>query len=73
MRLPAVVLACKSDLEREIDPQSALEVIQHYDVGLVEVSHATDQGREKMRRSFQWLLKAIRLHQRAYYRSLMHV
>ncbi|KAJ7597057.1 ras guanine nucleotide exchange factor domain-containing protein [Mycena floridula] len=65
MRLPTVVLACKSDLERQVDPQAALEVIQQFDAGLVEVSGATLQGREKMRRSFQWLLKAIRFDRHA--------
>lgn len=59
MKLPGVVLACKSDLERQVEPERALEVLQQYDVGLVEVANAQDAGREKMRRSFDWLCKAI--------------
>lgn len=59
MRLPVVVLACKSDLERQVNAQSALQIIQQYDAGLVEVSSMTEQGREKMKRSFQWLLRSI--------------
>jgi hypothetical protein len=58
LKLPTVVLACKSDLERQVEPQKALEILQLYDVGLVEVSN-TQEGKEKMRRSFDWLLKAI--------------
>ena len=58
LKLPTVVLACKSDLERQLEPQKALEVLQVYDVGLVEVAN-TPEGKEKMRRSFDWLLKAI--------------
>ena len=58
LKLPTVVLACKSDLETEVEPQRALDILQKYDVGLVEVSNTAD-GKEKMRRSFDWLLKAI--------------
>lgn len=59
MKLPLVVLACKSDLTQEIDPQAALEVLRKYDVGLVEVSLVKDGGKEKMKRSFDWLLRAV--------------
>lgn len=59
LQLPTVVLACKSDLSRRIDPQAALDILQQYDVGLVEVHNADDVGKEKMRRSFDWLLKAV--------------
>jgi hypothetical protein len=58
LKLPTVVLACKSDLDRQVEPQKALQVLQKYDVGLVEVANNTE-GKEKMRRSFDWLLKAI--------------
>jgi hypothetical protein len=58
LKLPTVVLACKSDLETQVEPQRALHVLQKYDVGLVEVAN-TAEGKEKMRRSFDWLLKAI--------------
>jgi len=59
IRTPTVVLACKSDLPKEIDPQNSLEVLQQYDVGLVEVTNAEDSGREKMKRSMNWLLRAV--------------
>jgi hypothetical protein len=66
MRLSTVVLASKSDLEKQVDPQMAIEIIQQYDVGLVEVTNATAAGREKMQRSFQWIMKSIRAARRMF-------
>lgn len=66
MRLSTVVLASKSDLEKEVDPQRAIEIIQQYDVGLVEVTNSSQSGREKMQRSFQWILKSIRVARRQF-------
>ena len=59
MKLPLVVLACNSDLHRQVEPQKALEVLQQYNVGLVEVAKAQEQGREKIKRAFEWLMKAV--------------
>ena len=59
MQLPLVVLACNSDLQRQVEPQKALEVLQQYDVGLVEVAKTQEQGREKIKRAFEWLIKAV--------------
>ncbi|KAJ7615289.1 ras guanine nucleotide exchange factor domain-containing protein [Mycena polygramma] len=60
MMIPTVVLACKSDLERRVDPQgAAADFLQLYDNGLVEVSHAQDAGKKKMRQAFEWLIKAV--------------
>jgi hypothetical protein len=66
-----LVLACKSDLDGAIDPQKAIEVLLRYDVGLVEVSN-THEGKEKMRRSFDWLLKAIFRERGSYFGSIGH-
>lgn len=66
LKLPTVVLACKSDLAREVDPQKAIEVLQVYDVGLVEVANI-HEGKEKMRRSFDWLLRSIFRERRLYF------
>ncbi|TEB35021.1 ras GEF [Coprinellus micaceus] len=57
VKLPVIVLACKADLERRIEPDRALETLQEYDVGLVEVTTAQD-GKGKMRQSFDWLIKS---------------
>ncbi|RDB28973.1 Ras guanine nucleotide exchange factor P [Hypsizygus marmoreus] len=59
MKLPLVVLACKSDLKRQVEPEKALEVLQPYDAGLVEVAKTQEQGKDKMRRTFAWILKAV--------------
>ncbi|KAG7099241.1 hypothetical protein E1B28_001104 [Marasmius oreades] len=58
LQLPVIVLACKSDLDRQVDPETAAEVLQQYDAGLVEVS-SSESGKEKMKRSFDWILKAV--------------
>ncbi|KAJ7492597.1 ras guanine nucleotide exchange factor domain-containing protein [Mycena latifolia] len=60
MMIPTVVLACKSDLERRVDPQgAAADFLQLYDNGLVEVSNAQESGKKKMRQAFEWLIKAV--------------
>ncbi|KAJ3744510.1 ras guanine nucleotide exchange factor domain-containing protein [Lentinula detonsa] len=53
-----IVIACKSDLEKKIDPASASEILGQYNVGLVEVNHSED-GKAKIKRSFDYLLRAI--------------
>lgn len=54
-----MVLGCKSDLEPEVESNESLQMLKKYDTGLIEVSSASEEGREKMRQSFQYLLKAI--------------
>lgn len=57
--LPVMVLACKADLEHEIKPFDATEMLKQYDAGLIEVSNVLEVGREKMKQSFIYMLKAI--------------
>jgi hypothetical protein len=64
MRLPLIVLACKTDLPPAVDPDKTLELLSKYDVGLVEVAKANEQGKAKMRRTFDWMLRAIARDQR---------
>jgi hypothetical protein len=59
LKLPFMVLACKSDLERVVDPKLALDLLKRYDSGLVEATKESDAGKDRMRRSFEWLIKAI--------------
>jgi hypothetical protein len=67
MMIPTVVLACKSDLERRVDPQgAAADFLQLYDNGLVEVSNASEPGKKKMRQAFEWLIKAVFRGRRSY-------
>ncbi|KIY71610.1 ras GEF [Cylindrobasidium torrendii FP15055 ss-10] len=59
LQLPTVVVACKSDLPKAVDPLTSVEILLQYDVGLIEVNNTSDAGTGKMRRSFDWLLKAV--------------
>lgn len=54
-----MVLACKSDLERRVDPKLALVLLKQYDSGLVEATKESETGKDRMRKSFEWLVKAI--------------
>lgn len=54
-----MVLACKSDLTRVVDPKEALDLVKRYDSGLVEATKESSAGKGRMRRSFEWLIKAI--------------
>lgn len=62
MRLPIIVLACKADSEPQIEPEYASRLLQQYRAGLVEVTVLTDTGKDKLKRSFDWLLKAVFRH-----------
>ncbi|EKM83863.1 hypothetical protein AGABI1DRAFT_32846 [Agaricus bisporus var. burnettii JB137-S8] len=62
MRLPIIVLACKADLDPQVEPEYASSLLQQYRAGLVEVSVHSDFGRDKLKRSFDWLLKAVFRH-----------
>lgn len=59
LKLPVVVLACKSDLQRRVNPELALYLLQRYDVGLVEVNATEEAGKDRLRLSFEWILKVI--------------
>ncbi|THH16724.1 hypothetical protein EUX98_g9256 [Antrodiella citrinella] len=65
LRLPSVVLACKSDLEKRVDPRGASSVLKslsvdaHYDVGLVEVTTENAHGKEKIRMAFEWIFRTL--------------
>lgn len=59
LKLPFMVLACKSDLERVVDLKLTLDLLKRYDLGLVEATKESDTGKDRMGRSFQWLIKAI--------------
>ena len=68
--LPVMVLGCKSDLERAIKPFDASAMLNQHDAGLIEVSNVLEVGREKMKQSFAYMLKAI-LRQRGSLRCLI--
>lgn len=70
LKVPTLVLACKSDLERQIDPEEAVAILCPYDVGLVEVTSVDDPGKTKLRQSFNFLLKAIFRNRRLFFNFL---
>ena len=57
--LPVMVLGCKADLERAIKPFDATAMLNQHDAGLIEVSNVLEVGREKMKQSFAYMLKAV--------------
>jgi hypothetical protein len=61
MKIPSVVFACKSDMvgEHSVDPQHVATILNRHQVGLVEVSTTGENGKDKMRRCFEWMIKAI--------------
>lgn len=56
--MPAVLLACKSDPDKklEVDAHVGDQIGHPYNVGLIEVTTATSQGKGKMRTGLRWLL-----------------
>lgn len=70
MSLSVVVVACKSDLPKAIPPSSGAAAGVPFNVGLVEVSVTTDQGKKKIRDCFNWELKAIARHRSRLFSSL---
>ena len=52
-------MACKSDAIKEVDPYTAATMLRDHKVGLVEVSTHDDSGKDRMRRSFDWMIRAI--------------
>lgn len=59
LKLPMVVVACKSDMERRVSARKGHALASSFDTGIVEVSAADEAGKEKMQRCFDWLLRAI--------------
>jgi hypothetical protein len=55
---PAVLFACKSDAGdgSAVDPSAADRIGQPFNVGLIEVTETTSDGKSKMRNGLRWLL-----------------
>ncbi|KAH8835252.1 ras guanine nucleotide exchange factor domain-containing protein [Flagelloscypha sp. PMI_526] len=66
LKLPTVVLACKTDLGWEIDPELAYQATQTYHNGMIDVTTADEAGKDKMRKAFDWILKAALRHRRTH-------
>ncbi|KAF8626529.1 hypothetical protein AX15_004834 [Amanita polypyramis BW_CC] len=57
MRIPMLVLACKSDLSHKVDSTKAHNLCKQYDVGLVEVNH--EVGKDRIGLAFDFSLQAV--------------
>lgn len=68
MNAPRIVLACKSELELTVKPDDAVSLLKAYDTGLVEASAFTELGKERIRKAFQWVFKALVRQQGVYLR-----
>lgn len=63
LKLPTIVFACKSDLERQVDRDRVSSFLeQQHDIGLVEVTTTNPSGKEKIRTAFEFVFKAIFSH-----------
>ncbi|KAI0335287.1 ras GEF [Cubamyces sp. BRFM 1775] len=59
IRAPCIALACKTDLPQRVDPKDAVEMLNKYDVGLVEVSIHSEAAKMRIRTAFEWILSSI--------------
>ena len=72
-----VMLACKSDpgVPIEVEAVHGNSIGEPFNVGLIEVTTGTPDGRDKMRNGVRWLLRKLELNKRTlrflYGRSLM--
>lgn len=55
-----MALGCKADLPHEVEAHDVVERLNRYDTGLIEVS-STDPGKDRMKLSFSYLLRAVQL------------
>jgi hypothetical protein len=62
-----VVLACKSDLHKAVEPSRADTCCKAYNIGLVEINVVNEHGKAKLRGAFGWEIKAISRHRRAFF------
>lgn len=62
--MPAILLACKSDPGQppQVDPGYANSIGHPHNIGLIEVTMETPEGRSKMRNGVRWLI--FKLEQR---------
>lgn len=54
-----MLISCKNDLEKHLDPERVVRAAKKYDIGLIEVDNATESSRDKMRCTWDWVIEAI--------------
>ncbi|KAL1738736.1 hypothetical protein HDZ31DRAFT_11016, partial [Schizophyllum fasciatum] len=62
LKIPTIVMACKSDLAKKVHPGVATKILERYHSGLIELTCVDDVGKEKVRRTFEFLIKTIIRH-----------
>jgi hypothetical protein len=65
--IPTVIFACKSDLALQVDAATGNALGEPHNVGLIEVTSETSEGRSKMRNGLRWLLHKLEQRQRKFY------
>ncbi|WVQ99369.1 hypothetical protein IAU59_006502 [Kwoniella sp. CBS 9459] len=71
--IPMVILACKSDPDStlEVDAPHGNLIGEPFNVGLIEVTTQTSEGKSKMRNAFRWLMYKLEQRQRRQQRRLV--
>jgi len=64
-RLPIVAIACKCDLDNLLVLKKVHDRLSRLDVGLVTVTVSNDEGKNRLRLAFDWLLSAISQNRRS--------
>ncbi|WRT66329.1 uncharacterized protein IL334_003284 [Kwoniella shivajii] len=64
--VPMVMLACKSDLDAKLEVDAPLgnSIGEPFNVGLIEVTIQTSEGKSKMRNALRWILYKLEQRQR---------
>lgn len=60
-----MALACKCDLENLLDLKMVHERLTRLDIGLVQVTISNEDGKNRLRLAFDWLLRAISHNRRS--------
>ncbi|WWC61836.1 uncharacterized protein I303_104421 [Kwoniella dejecticola CBS 10117] len=70
--LPIVILACKTDpeVQLEVDAHTGNSIGEPFNVGLIEVTTQTSEGKSKMRNALRWLIYKLEQRQRRHQRRL---
>jgi hypothetical protein len=61
LKVPIVLFACHSDpgLERDVEPVYANSIGEPHNIGLIEVTDKTSDGRSKMRNGVRFLVSKL--------------
>lgn len=60
-----MAIACKCDLNDLLDLKKIHDRLTRLDVGLVKVTISNEEGKNRLRLAFDWLLRAISQNRRA--------